>query len=79
MEQVREIIVGIGLPSEQYAGDSSKIGAAPRVAMARVEDSTIQILGRWHSTSYLQYIRMPSERLAGLSMVLAGRTGTTTV
>ena len=48
-------------------------------AIVGVEDSTIQTLGRWHSTAYLQYIQMPSERLAGLSKVLARRIDATTV
>ncbi len=79
VEQIREIVLGIGLPSEQYAGHSFRIGAAMTAAMAGVEDSTIQTLGRWHSAAYLQYIRLPSKRLAGLSKVLARRIDTTTV
>ena len=33
-------------------------------ALADVEDFTIQALGRWHSTAFLQYIRIPKEYLA---------------
>ena len=49
---------------------------ATTAAIAGVEDSTIQTLGRWHSVAYLQYIRLPSEWLAGVSAVLAKNTGT---
>ncbi len=78
VEQVREMIAGIGLPLEQYAGHSFRIGAVTTAAMAG-GGFYYQTLGRWHSMAYLQYIWMPSERLAGLSKVLAGRTGATTV
>ncbi len=74
VEQIRGVLASVGLPSEQYAGHSFRIGAATTAAMVGVEDSTIQTLGRWHSTAYLRYIRMPSDRLAGLSSVLARST-----
>jgi hypothetical protein len=47
------------------------IGAATTAAMAGIEDSTIKTLGRWHSTTSLQYIRMRKARLAYLSGVMA--------
>ncbi len=71
VERIRDVLSAIGLPSQQYAGHSFRIGAATTAALSGVEDSTIQTLGRWHSAAFLQYIRMPSERLAGLSSVLA--------
>ena len=75
IEQLREVLTAVGLPRQQYAGHSFRIGAATTAAIAGVEDSTIQTLGRWHSSAYLQYIRLPSERLAGISAVLAKNTG----
>ncbi len=69
--QIREILQKAGLPQQDYAGHSFRIGAATSAALAGVEDSTIQTLGRWHSTAFLQYIRMPKEQLAALSGVLA--------
>ncbi len=71
VDQLRDVLAAVGLPRHQYAGHSFRIGAATTAAMAGVEDSTIQTLGRWHSSAYLQYIRLPSERLAGVSVVLA--------
>ena len=86
VEQLRGILAAVGLPQLQYAGHSFRIGAATTAAigaattaaLAGVEDSTIQTLGCWHSAAYLQYIRMPSERLANLSSVLARSTSHTT-
>jgi hypothetical protein len=69
--QIRTILAAIGLPQQQYAGHSFRIGAATTAAIAGIEDSTIQTLGRWHSAAFLQYIRMPKARLASLSGVMA--------
>ena len=71
VEQLRGILEAAGLPQHLYAGHSFRIGAATTAALKGVEDSTIQTLGRWHSAAFLQYVRMPSERLAELSTVLA--------
>ena len=68
---LRGILARVGLPEHHFAGHSFRIGAATSAALAGVEDSTIQTLGRWHSTAFLRYIRMPQEQLAALSAVLA--------
>lgn len=72
--QIREVLGSIGLPQHQYAGHSFRIGAATTAALAGVEDSVIQALGRWQSAAFLQYIRMPPEQLATFSAVLASAT-----
>ena len=74
--QIREIMSAIGLPQNDYAGHSFRIGAATTAALAGVEDSTIQVLGRWQSSAFLQYIRLPRERLAAVSRLLATSSGT---
>ena len=51
---IRKVLVGLGLPDQQYAGHSFWIGAATSAALAGVEDSTIQLLGRWRSTAFLE-------------------------
>ena len=61
----------IGLPAEDYAGHSFRIGAATSAALAGVEDSTIQLLGRWQSAAFLHYIQTPHERLPSISLTLA--------
>jgi len=75
VEQLRDILSALGLPPHVYAGHSFRIGAATTAALAGVEDSTIQTLGRWQSGAFLQYIRMPRGQLAQLSGVLARDTG----
>ena len=74
-EQIRSVLSALGLPQQGYAGHSFRIGAATTAALAGIEDSTIQALGRWHSSAFLQYIRMPRESLAGVSAMLV-RTAT---
>ena len=72
--QIRDILCTIGLPQLHFAGHSFRIGAATTAAAVGMEDSAIQMLGRWHSTAFLQYIRTPKERLAALLTTLATAT-----
>ena len=69
--QLRDYMKAAGLPSDQFAGHSFRIGAATTAAKAGIEDSMIQTLGRWHSAAFLRYIRTPHESLAALSVSLA--------
>ena len=66
VQAVRGVIASLGLAQDQFAGHSFRIGAATAAAMAGAEDLTIQLLGRWHSTAFLRYVRTPPERLAAL-------------
>ena len=61
----------VGLEASKFAGHSFRIGAATTAAARGVEDSLIKTLGRWESSAYLLYVRIPRERLAGLSTVLS--------
>ena len=69
--EIRRVLVVLGLPDHQYAGHSFRIGAATSAALAGVEDSTIQLLGRWQSSAFLRYVRTPQEHLATVSATLA--------
>ena len=71
VSHVREAIMKAGLPWDQFAGHSFRIGAATTAARAGVEDSTIKILGRWNSAAFLAYIRTPRAQLASLASLLA--------
>ena len=68
---VREALRQSGLNEKQYCSHSFRIGAATTAASKGMEDCIIKILGRWESVAYLQYVRIPRERLASISGVLA--------
>ena len=74
VSEIRKVLVRLGLPDHEYAGHSFRIGAATSAAMAGLEDSTIQLLGRWQSAAFLRYLRTPHERLASISATLASQS-----
>ena len=59
-----------GVNEEAYSGHSFRISAATTAAKKGIEDSMIQVLGRWQSAAYLRYVRIPRENLAAVSSVL---------
>ena len=69
--KVRDALRTAGYPEEQFAGYSFRIGASTSAAMAGVEDSMIQTLGRWHSAPFLRYIRTLQVHLAAVTASLA--------
>ena len=70
VEKVREALRAAGVNEQDYCSHSFRIGAATTAAANGVEDSIIKTLGRWESTAYLQYVRIPREQLVGYSRVL---------
>ena len=70
---LRSALEQCGIESSQYSGHSFRIGAASAAAQAGIEDSVIQMLGRWHSSAYLRYIRIPREQLASISAQIASQ------
>ena len=71
VDHVRQALLSANLPAHLYAGHSFRIGTATTAAVAGIEDSTIQTLGRWKSSSYLLYIRLNPSHMASLSLTLA--------
>ena len=59
-----------GLNQEKYNGHSFRIGAATTAAFKGLEDSIIKTLGRWESTAYLRYVKIPREQLLSYTRVL---------
>jgi len=76
--QLKTILEAIDLLQQHYVGHSFRMGVATAAALAGVEDSTIQALGRWHSSAFRTYIQIARDRLAGLSITLARSTGENT-
>ncbi len=70
-KHVRSALQELSLPYQEFAGHSFRIGAATTAAKAGIEDSTIQMLGRWSSSAFLVYIRSPPEQLAQTTTTLA--------
>ena len=65
VKEIRARLAECGLHQSDFAGHSFRIGAAQQQRPWQgVENSTIQILGRWHSTAFLLYVRIPKWRLA---------------
>lgn len=49
-----------GLSPTRYKGHSFRIGAASFAANGGMSDAQIRALGRWKSSAFLKYIRLPS-------------------
>ena len=75
VKEVRDVLQSRGLPAPQYAGHSFRIGVVTAAALAGMEDSMIQTLGRWHSTAFLSYIRTPKSCPASMSAALMQQPG----
>ena len=69
--RVREALRIMGIDESPYSGHSFRSGAATTAAREGIEDSTIKMLGRWRSSAYHRYIKMPREQLAQVSGRLA--------
>ena len=70
VECLHRALEDAGLDPGAYNGHSFLIGAATTAHQKGLQDSTIQMLGRWHSSAYKSYIRTPREELAGISRAL---------
>ena len=75
VRRLRDILQSLGIPANQYAGHSFRIGVATTAAMVGIEDTMIQMLGRWHSAAFLRYVRTPKTCLAAASASLVKRAG----
>ena len=64
VDKIRVLLYLAGFEASSYAGHSFRICAASTAAANGVEDSLIQTLGRWKSSAYLTYIRLPAKNVA---------------
>lgn len=71
-EAIRSALNRAGMDQAKFCTHSFRIGAATTAAAKGIADSVIKTLGRWESTAYLQYVRLPRQRLAEFSRRLGG-------
>ena len=64
---VRKALAAAGMDSSAYSGHSFRIGAATSAAAAGIPDHLIKTLGRWESSAYQLYIRIPRQSLTSVS------------
>ena len=70
LSELRWALLACGIDQAAYSGHSFRIGAATAAAEAGLQDSTIQMLGRWSSAALLSYIRTPISQLAAFTSSL---------
>ena len=70
-QHVRDALQALGLPHNEFAGHSFRIGAATAAAQVGIEDSVIRTMGRWNSSAFLVYIQTPPTKLAQFTRRLA--------
>lgn len=57
---VQRALGKLGYDQKGFSGHSFRVGAATTAAKAGIQDSIIKAMGRWESTAYLLYIRIPA-------------------
>ena len=71
VKRVKEALSASGVECSRYSGHSFRNGAASVAASRGVPDATIKTLGRWESSAYLLYIKLPREHLANISEMIS--------
>ena len=64
VDRVKQTLSLTGIEALAYNSHSFHIGATTTAAAAGISDSLIKTLGRWSSSAYQIYIRIPREELA---------------
>ncbi len=71
VKDIKSGLQQLGYNSSQYAGHSFRAGAATAATTAGLQDSLIKTLGRWESSAYQLYVRLPKKTLGSLSKSLS--------
>lgn len=74
MEQITGALTRSGIDSSRFKGHSFRIGAATTAAACGLSEDLIKTLGRWSSSAYQTYIRIPPSELANISATLVNPT-----
>jgi len=67
---VRAALSEARFAAKNYAGHSFRIRAATTAAQQELQDSLIKTLGRWQSSAYTRYIRIPRDTLTKVARAL---------
>lgn len=71
IRKVRKGLTEAKVDVSNYSSHSFRIGAATAAAAEGVGDAVIKTLGRWKSSAYNLYVKIPRQELAGYSEKLA--------
>ena len=71
VSNLKQALCQVGIQLNAFNGHSFWIGTATTAAQRGVEDSLIQMLGRWKSGAYKLYIKIPRALLAEVSCSIA--------
>ena len=70
VRHMRQALEEAGLSNRGFSGHSFRIGAATTAAAGGIEDCLIKTLGRWESSAYQRYVKLPRASLAAISKQL---------
>ena len=69
---VKSVMEGLGLDPRHYGCHSLRVGGATELFAAGVRSEIIQLLGRWRSDTFKDYVRVPIGVLVTASRGIAG-------
>ena len=70
IRKIREVLAKAGIDASGYKGHSFRIGAATTAAACGLNEGMIKTLGRWASSAYQVYIKIPPQELANIAPIL---------
>ena len=73
VSRVQQALTQAGVNGDLFNGHSFRIGAATSARQAGVPETTIKILGRWHSMAYQGYIRPSAPTLATIALRMVSK------
>ena len=61
---VDKLLTDLHMDTKLYSTHSFHIGAATSALKAKISNTHVQMLGRWRSEAYKQYVKTPPQELA---------------